>query len=250
MLKRMTINLIIAGIAVNLAGCATLQKHNFAKKRRTEYLHSQDAAPLQVPAGLNASGVGDDYSIPPSAMTAAAKPIGLLPPDSLADKLARGVVTKAALQNASKIADSKPAAVVSQPAIVASANQGIPATAANNVLPLNKTMTQAWKPVGTALKRAGYRIAVQDDKLERYYILDIHATDEIVTKATPIYQVRLASGADGNAYAYVVDQDGNPVNAIISQCVLTNLSNALAGKGPSSFTQMLAPVKRWFKEAF
>lgn len=250
MLKRALLSLLITGLALELTGCAIFGKNNFATKRRTEYLRSQAAAPLQVPAGLNAQGVGDDYVVPASAMPAPVKPIGILPPDSMADKLARGVITKDTVKKANDFADAKSAPTVTATTTATSAAQPAASTS-NNILPLNQTVAQVWKPVGEALKRAGYKIAVADEKLATYYILDMHATDEMVTKATPIYQVKLQSGADGNAYAYVVADNGNAVTAETSQRILTDLSNGLAGKGAStSFKQMLAPVTRWFKEAF
>ncbi len=249
MLKRTVSILLLAGMSLNLTGCASWwQKHNFVKKHRTEYLRSQESSPLRVPAGLAASGIGDDYVIQSSAAPAPAAPIGILPPDSLADKLKRGVVTKDALKNASKLADAKPAVnttTVNQTGSIASASM-----VSDNTLPLNQTVAQAWSSVGAALKRAGYKIAVSDEKIATYYILDMHATDERVTKSTPICQVKLQSGADGNAYVTVTEQNNNPASAAASQQILTNLKNALAGKGSSSFTQMLAPVKHWFKEAF
>ena len=252
MLKRALFYLTIVGLTVELTGCATLQKHNFAKKRRTEYLRSQEAAPLRVPAGLNTAGVGDDYNIPPSAAAAPVAPIGILPPDSMADKLARGVINKEALKTASKFADAKnPVPVMTT---TAASGQPISAVAVsgvnNNVLPLNQTVAQAWSAVGKAIKRQGYKIALADEKMATYYILDLHATDERVTKTTPMYQIKLQSGADNNAYAYVADENGNAVNAQTSQHILTDLSNGLAGKSSGSFKQMFAPVKQWFKEAF
>lgn len=251
MLKRVLFYLTIASLTIDLTGCATIQKHNIAKQRRSEYLRSDEAAPLRVPFGLNAAGAGDDYIVPASAAAAPTQPIGILPPDSMADKLARGVINKDALKTASKFADAKnavPAAAITaapnQPAMVAASS-----VVNNNVLPLNQAVSQAWKAVGTAMTRQGYKIALADEKMSTYYILDMHATDERVTKATPMYQIKLQSGADNNAYAQVNDENGGPVNAETSQRILTDLSNGLAGKSSGSFKQMLAPVKQWFKEA-
>lgn len=255
MLKRIFAYSCTLLLACDLTGCSWLQKNNFVKKRRTEYLRSSAAAPLRVPAGMDSGAVGDDYIVPNAAAAAPKGPVGILPPDSLKDKLARGVADKNTLEAASKIADAKPTAATAKntgPASAAAAEQQDIAAIGgdSNQLTLNQPAAQAWKTMGAAIKRAGYRIALQNEQTATYYILDVRATSQVVTKATPLYQLKLQPAAENGTVIYLLDEKGNAVPAHTAQPVLAHLSDALAGKGPSALSSMFAPVKRWFKEAF
>lgn len=60
-------------VTISLTGCATLHRDGTAllKKRDKTYLKSESRSTLKIPAGLSASKIGGDFTIPPSTSTAA-----------------------------------------------------------------------------------------------------------------------------------------------------------------------------------
>jgi len=257
-MKRICLSgVVLTGIAVTLCGCSSL---NIFKKQDTEYLSSTITPPLRVPVGLNQAGVGNDYLIPAPVNTGTMQP-NLIPPGSMAEKYANCQITKDDMKRITKfvkapnpIANAAPVPTSAAPVTAETTKANVPAgiTLAGGVpvLPLNQSSAQAWNTVGKGLKRAGYKIAYQDEKANSYYILDIFATDGKVTKATPIYLIKLEDSSAGNGYAYVLDQMAGPVKPEVAETVLEKLKDGIAGKGPSFFSTMFSPVKRWFTEAF
>ncbi|MFU8797289.1 MAG: hypothetical protein ACNA7Y_01125 [Gammaproteobacteria bacterium] len=85
----------ISSLALLSMGCSLLDKGKNAitQKKAKIYLHAQSAPPLQVPPGIPEDSVGDMYSIPATTKAASNSPPSLLPPDSLADKIAQGKIS-------------------------------------------------------------------------------------------------------------------------------------------------------------
>jgi uncharacterized lipoprotein len=85
----------LAGLVLSLTGCSYMNKSKNAiiPDKGKLYLKSREAAPLQVPAGISPESVGDAFPVPPVPAPAPQVSPGLLPPDSLAEKIAQGKVS-------------------------------------------------------------------------------------------------------------------------------------------------------------
>lgn len=223
---------LMALIVVNLAACATLfGKNNFIAKNETQYLRSNTTPPLQLPPGASAANIGNDYPIPPAM--GPTQTVSLLPPGSLAEKIATGQVPASVLKE--KPAPAAPTAVTE----TAQNNSALPAAM---VLVPGQSTAQIWNNIGSALKRAGYMVVNQNQKTSIYYLLDTPSTGGKVKMSTPIYQLHLHD-VDGSAQATVTDNDGKLLAPVISQRILLDLQNALTGKTSS-------PVTQWLREVF
>lgn len=238
--------LLLLGLLFSLVGCSSLGKYNFVKKRETTYLHGQAAAPLQIPAGLSSANVGDDYMLPvvPAAENLPIKQVGLLPPDSLADQIASGKVSKNVLKQSEEI----------HTGIVRSADltdvELSPDTHNNVVLPLNEGSLESWGKIAYALNRMGYRLLVQNKNLKEMYILDVPATKYRATKNTQIYVLHMHDNSDGTSYVDVTDEAGKPINLQIATRILKDLQDGLNGKTAASPSREWAHVKQWASELF
>jgi uncharacterized lipoprotein len=228
--------LLIGFILLDLGGCSTLfGKHNFVTQRETEYLHSQATPPLQVTAGLNKTNIGDDYVIPAAMTSPPTQAPGLLPPGSLAEKIATGAVPATVLKE--KI--PSPTATTSN-----SADNNTRATNNNTagpILTLDQNITTAWSKVGDSLKQAGYIIANQNKTTGIYYIIDAPSTFDKVKMDTPIYQLHMQN-TNNVVQIYITDSEGRSIATKIAQRILDDLKNTLAGKKPSTIKRFLQNV--------
>lgn len=222
---------VVGCVLLDLSGCSLFGKHNFVTQRETEYMRSQTTPPLQVPAGLDRTNVGDDDVVPPALTQSPVQAPGLLPPGSLAEQVATGAVPKTVLKE--KI--ESPAAANTTGSAAVSDNNG-------PTLTLGESTAVIWKKVGDSLQHAGYVVANQNQKTSVYYILDTPSTFGKVKTDTPIYQLHLQD-VNGVAQVFVTDNDGKPIDANTAQRILDDLKDALAGKTPSA-------VKRFLRNVF
>jgi uncharacterized lipoprotein len=150
-----------------------------------------------------------------------------LPPNSLAAQIASGKVSKAVL----KEDPTKPTATLIQ------------TTGELPYLVYNQTTDRAWNALANALPAAGYRILEQDRSINTYYILDTSASNGVIQKDSPIYQLRLKAIDDDTSRIDVVDNSGNNLPATTLTPVLQQVAAGLMGKAKSpihhSFEQWL-----------
>lgn len=216
--------LLVPVVVVNLTACSTFfGPHNFVQQRETEYLRSSEVPPLQLPPGLSAANVGEDYGIPSIAAPVPTQPVSITPPDSLADKIDRGIVPAAVLKE-------KPApvshSVSPAPVTQAQLPSNISGPTNDPILALNQSTAQLWDKIGTALKAAGYIVANKDQNAGIYYLLDTPTTNGGVQLQTPIYQLHLHDMISGTQ-AYVTDNQGKLLDPAIAKRILTELNHAL-----------------------
>jgi len=79
MLFRLISSIVVLSMAATLTGCAAWTP-NYVRKIETAYLSSCEAPPLQIPAGLSAANIGDDYIIPPANGPRPTCPADVTPP--------------------------------------------------------------------------------------------------------------------------------------------------------------------------
>lgn len=213
---------ILIGCTISTVGCSPIK--NYLDNRENLYLKSHESAPLKVPAGLSSSNVGQDYVIPAAAGQKATQPPALLPPDSLADEIAQGKVSKSALKQREKEATKNP----NPPQSMNSTNHPSESLVSSSIngtnLQLNQPLPEAWSTIGTTLTQAGYRILVQNPNTKTYYVLDTKAK---LTKETPIYQIHLHKNRLGTQVS-ITDNNGAEVPAEVAQPILNNISGKLA----------------------
>lgn len=239
MLRRSLITFSILG----LTGCSSLfGKHNFIHEHEIAYTKSTSTAPLVVPENYSRANIGNDYPVPTVNNTISAKPISLLPPDSLADQIKQGKVSADILK--------KPLPPLVKQTQTTANNASTPTLAVNNgggmisgsslLLPQNPA--QAWDNIGKALANTDYSIVNQNQKRLVYYILDTVSTDNKIARETPIYQIHLRDLGNG-MQVYLTDNDNKPTNTVIAQRILNDLNSALSGNSTKT-----SGITQWLKE--
>lgn len=232
-----------------LNGCSSwFGQNSFIHRHETQYLKSNSTAPLQLPAGMNQVNITDDYPVPTTVNASPVKSINLTPPDSLAANIEAGKVSAAVLKqplpattvtNKTNLTNSQStntkANIVTKSAIT---------VMSNNTILLNQPIAQAWRSVGNALKQANYKIIMQNQTRNIYYIVDTAQTDGKLNLKTPIIQVHLQS-TDNYTQITLTDNDGKIVTENVTQRILTDLNNALNDKSSSK-----SPIIKWLKEVF
>lgn len=200
--------------------------HGMMNDQSLTYRDSTVTNTLQLPAGVTAEQLADDYPVPNPEL-AQGSSINLIPPGSLAVQIAAGQVPKSVLKE--KLPEPNSAAV---------ANKSVPAKLTNTgvlsnqgqALVLAQNFDQAWDKVGSALPNAGYPIVEKDKTISTYFVLDPSVTHERVTRDTPIYQIILNTVQDTTT-VMILDNSRQVVDATVSQRILSDLNDALAGKG-------------------
>lgn len=104
-----------------------------------------------------------------------------------------------------------------------------------------QSIYQVWPNMVSALQTAGYKIMVQDRKVNTYYFLDPAATNGTITIATPLYQIHASPTVRGNTSLIVTDNSGKPIDIGTAKVVLENIQYGLEGKSPPVINE----VKRW-----
>jgi uncharacterized lipoprotein len=111
----MTRILTLTGISLILfatgltTGCSYINKTKNAvlPDKSKVYLKAQELPPLKAPAGIPANSLGDTYPIPAGPLSQVGNTPSLLPPDSLAERIATGKVSPDVLKQKSKPAAKK-----------------------------------------------------------------------------------------------------------------------------------------------
>lgn len=234
---------LIAVSILSLTGCSSLfGKHNFVREHELAYTKSTNTAYLKVPENYSRANIGDDYPMPSLTNTASAKPVSLLPPDSLAEQIKQGKVSADILKKPLPPLEKQPQTVATpatMPVTSVSADGGM---ISGNSLLLPQNSAQAWNNIGKALADTDYSIVNQNQKRLVYYILDTVSTNNKITRETPIYQIQLRDLGNG-MQVYLTDNDNKPANTVIAQRILNDLNNALSGNSNKA-----SAITQWFKD--
>lgn len=233
--------------------------------REYDYLQSTSVPPLTVPAGVDGSQLGSNYVIPGTQYPAHLQRTSLVPPGSMGDRVAQGqlpasivksdVVPTAPLSSAnteistsqyeSSSASITPelANTIAQPTThpatamqatrvtIAHANPQAGLVSANAInaqsLVISEPATQVWNNLGPALQRAGYKVLLQDRRVNIYYILDVAMTYGKVQKNTPMYQIHMTPVSARTTTIAITDNSGAYINNKVAQRVLRDIHRNL-----------------------
>lgn len=235
-------------LILNLAACSSWTDNSFITARDREHLYSSSSAPLQVPPHMQGAPISNDYPVPSGNVQTTNQRVNLLPPDSLAEQLQQGKISKAQFKQMEKEGD----AAAEQAQLAAKNKQNMqsnanPQTNAagdattqttngpsvsfvdNASLTLNQDFEQAWTNVANAAPKAGYKILVQNKNRRTMYLLDMPSTGDTATKATPIYEAHFR-GTRQATQIYLTKSNNQPIAKADADRVLNNLNNALTGK--------------------
>lgn len=90
-------------------------------------------------------------------------------------------------------------------------------------LTIAQSANQVWNKLAPALQQAGYRVLLQDRRVNIYYILDLSATQGRVQKNTPMYQVHMTPINSRTTSLSVTDNSGEQISNKIAQRVLNDI---------------------------
>ncbi len=90
-------------------------------------------------------------------------------------------------------------------------------------LTVTKPAEQVWNNVGSALQKAGYKVLLQDKRVNIFYILDLTATKGKILKTTPMYQVHLNAVNASTTAITVTDNNGGPIDNKNAQRILDSI---------------------------
>ncbi|MBI5447778.1 MAG: hypothetical protein HY939_03510 [Gammaproteobacteria bacterium] len=203
---------------VTLSACAPIkQNYQEFKNKPNAYLKSQCSPELRVPAGIEHEPLLADDRVPPGEVPQ--KAASLLPPESLAQKVAEGKVSPKALKRVSRSELQEKDHVW--------------------VLMITDEPDRVWKKLEKALNRRKLRILQKNQEIKVYYILDTYPTDGKITLKTPIYQVHLRATEEQNTEIYLLDNDGHKPNAAVAQRLLTEIQQGLQGHAVHELPNLL-----------
>ncbi|GEM_PF-4048501 len=200
--------LLFSLLCLNVMGCTTA-KQNFQalKDRPNAYLKSQCATPLRVPPGVEHAPLMEDQQIPPGETAVVTAP--LLPPESLAQKVAEGKVSPKALKHLSR--------------------SNLQERDHQWMLTITDEKERVWKRLEKAFKNRHIDVLQKNEKTGIYYIVDTYPTKGKVTTASPIYQVHLRSTAEQDTELYLTDNAGGVPNKYVAQRLLMEIQRGLNG---------------------
>lgn len=174
-------------------------------------------AAVEVPPGLSAETIKNDYSVPTVSAHPETPPAGsssLLPPGSSLEKTAQQQQAAAA-----------PPAVPQVTAAQAAAQQQ---QALGNVgLSVKSNYNQVWKQVGKASSAAGYPVMEEDSAAGTYYVLDKAGSGGVIKRDTPIYQLKVQKQGD-NTMITVTNSQNQPADPATTQRILSGIKNKLS----------------------
>lgn len=204
----MKFRIVLGACFVGLSACTPIkQNYQAFKEKPNAYLKSQCAPPLRVPAGIEHAPLLEDDRVPPGE-TPKGK-TSLLPPESLAQKVAEGKVSLKALKRISRSNLQERDHVW--------------------ILTITDDKERVWKKLEKAFKNRKIRVLQQNHETWTYYILDTYTTEGKITLKTPIYQVHVQSTPEQNTEIYIMDNAGQRANSATSQRLLTEIQDGLHG---------------------
>ncbi len=236
-------------------------KQHVVYNRQYDYLQTTSAPSLAVPPGADGSQLGNNYVIPGTEYPAHLQRTSLVPPGSMEDLVARGqlpasivtsdTIPSAQLPSASSNLsaaqyEATPASLTPELSSIATQPSTHPATAmqatratisqanpqaglvnANAVngqqLIVSESANQVWNNLAPALQRAGYKVLLQDRRVNIYYILDVTATNGKVQKSTPMYQIHVTPVSARTTALAITDNSGALINNKIAQRVMRDI---------------------------
>jgi hypothetical protein len=183
-----------------LSACQSITKPSlWIQNQDLAYLRAHDISGIKIPANLDANNVQDTFAIPleADAMAAPTAMPDVAPPGLYERKtLALSAKQKSTVaQNAKQeiVPRDNLAALRKQQIRYAHLSQG--GTAMELALP----PSAAWDYVLQAIPKMKMRLAVQDDKGHRLFILATQNTHGRITRDTKIVQMRFVTSAESKA---------------------------------------------------
>lgn len=215
--------LIVLMAVQSLAGCAYVKgKKAIVKNRDMAYLEGHEVKTLKIPQDLQNSTLGDELVIPPTNQSWNQQPPGLIPPDSLAAQIHNGELNPATL----KLADKKsPEKIVKTTA--GAVNTDVQLSSAGLLLP--QKFAHSWNRLAKAIPAAGYKVLHENKGIKRYFIADLPATNNRMTKETAIYQLKFSQQGEYTRVT-ITANDEQPLKDTIAIRVLSDIQKALQAK--------------------
>lgn len=95
-------------------------------------------------------------------------------------------------------------------------------------LTVAQSSAQLWNNLGPVLQKSGYKVLLQDKRVNIYYILDLSATQGKILKSTPMYQVHLNTINNSTTSLTVTDNNGAQIDNKSAQRILDTIHWNLA----------------------
>lgn len=95
-------------------------------------------------------------------------------------------------------------------------------------LTVAQPVNQLWNKLGPVLQKSGYKVLLQDKRVNIYYILDLSATQGKILKSTPMYQIHLNSINNNTSSLTVTDNNGAQTDNKTAQRILDTIHWNLA----------------------
>lgn len=92
---------------------------------------------------------------------------------------------------------------------------------------LRESPSTVWTDLGPALQQSGYKVLLQDRRVNIYYILDTSSTGGKVRKTTPMYQVHMTSINNRTTTLSVTDNTGGQIDSRVAQRVLSDIHRSI-----------------------
>lgn len=219
--KAMRFPVSACGVAVcvfALSACSSVkQNYNQFKNKPSAYMTSQSVAPLRIPPGIEHEPLLEDDCVPPGELPKGS--VALLPPESLAQKIAEGKISKKELKHVSSLN------------LEQRDNQWF--------MILTDDKDHAWSRLKKALKNRKIRILQENKADDVIYIVDTFPTKGKITLASPIYQIHMRETAEQNTEVYLLDNAGHIPNPHAAHRILVEINRGLSGDKLHDLPKML-----------
>lgn len=204
-----------------LTACGTVKKnYQDIRARPNAYLQSESLPVLQVPPDIQHAPLLEDAHVPPGAVSKVK--MSLLPPESLAEKVAAGKVSKKEL---------KPLARTN----LQQRNQ-------QWILTFTDEKDRVWKKLAKAFKNRNIRVLRENEAESVYYIVDTFLTNNKVTLKSPIYQVHLRTGSEQNTEIYLLTNEGTLPNEHAAKRIMSDIQQGLEGHKNRDLTMIVKKI--------
>lgn len=198
----------VVACVLALSACSSVkQNYGQFKNKPSAYMKSQSVAPLRIPPGIEHEPLLEDDCVPPGELPK--EKVVLLPPESLAQKIAEGKISKKELKHVSSLN------------LEQRDNQWF--------MILTDDKQHVWTKLEKALKNRKIRILQQNKAEDIIYMVDTFPTKGKITLASPIYQIHMRETAEQNTEVYLLNNAGQIPNAHAAHRILVEINRGLSG---------------------
>lgn len=191
-----------------LVACSSVKKnYQDIRAQPNAYLQSETVPYLQVPQGIAHAPLREDVYVPPGEVSK--QKMSLVPPESLAEKLASGKVSKKDLKPLSRT--------------------NLQRRGQEWILVYTDEKDRVWKKLAKAFKNRNIRLLQTNDTAFIYYIVDTFPTGGKLTLTSPVYQVYVRTGSEQNTEIYLRDNEGKLPNIHADKRLLLDIQQGLEG---------------------